>query len=113
MTPEQKIFSILVSAILFLIILGLIRRRKLREEYALLWFLISIIIFLLAAFEPLLNFIKHLLKAQAATSIVYMLGIFFLLLMNLHFSVTLSNLKNTLKDLAQKVALLDTKLQVK
>jgi hypothetical protein len=111
MSIEQKIFSIIVSVSLLLLILELIRRRKLREEYSVLWFLISMVIIILACSDRVLNFTTRLLKAKAPTSIVYMLGIVFLLLLNLHFSVSLSTLKNKLKELAQRIALLDAHLK--
>lgn len=111
MLIEQKILSVVISLFLAVIILVLIKRGKLREEYALLWLLISIIVFLLAAFSPFLYFIMHFFKASAATSVVFMLGIIFLLLMNLHFSVSLSGLKNKIKQLVQDLALLETELK--
>ena len=107
MPIEQKIFSIVVGLSILIIILELIRRRKLREEYSWLWIITGIIIFLLSAFDPLFIFLAHLLRAKAPTSVVYILGIIFLVLLNLHFSISISNLKTRLKELTQKIALLD------
>ncbi len=108
MPIEQKIFSVVVGLCILIIILELIRRRKLREEYSWFWILTGLAVFLLSALDPLVLFIMGLVKAKAATSIVYMLGIIFLLLLNLHFSVAISNLKTRIKELTQKIALMET-----
>lgn len=107
MLIEQKIFSILISLSILGIILELVRRRKLHEEYAWLWITTGIIILLLASFDPLIIFITRLFKAQAPTSVIYFLSLVFLLLINLHFSVSISTLKTNLKDLTQKSAILE------
>lgn len=107
---EQKIICIVISVIFLLLIIELVRRKKLREEYSLLWILTSIVILLLASFNPLLYFIADLFKAKAPTSVIYMLGIIFLLLINLHFSISISSLKTQVKRLAQKTALLELEL---
>jgi len=111
MLIEQKILSMVMGMFIIVIILFLIKKGRLREEYALLWLLTSVIIFLLAAFEPFLHFIMHIFKAVAATSVVFMFGIIFLLLMNLHFSISLSELNNKIKQLVQNVALLEAELK--
>lgn len=113
MPIEQKIFSVIVGLSILIIIFELIRRRKLREEYSWFWILTGLVVFLLSVLDPLVLFIMSLVKAKAATSVVYMLGIIFLLLLNLHFSISISNLKTRIKELTQKIALLETECKEK
>ncbi|GFP35415.1 small membrane protein, partial [Candidatus Hakubella thermalkaliphila] len=49
MSLQIKIFGLLASAILVIYIIDLVRKKKLREEYSFIWFVIglSMIIFLL------------------------------------------------------------------
>jgi hypothetical protein len=110
MIIEQRAFSILVGLSFLATVLELVRRKKLREEYAWFWLLTGATIFLLAVFEPLVLFLARLVRAQAPTSIIYMLGILFLLLLNLHFSVSISTLKTRLKDLTQKIAISESRI---
>ncbi len=65
----QRLVAILVSLILLLVTIQLIRKRKLREEYALLWLLATIAILVLSIFggivSALARFFKHCLFAYS------------------------------------------------
>lgn len=107
MDIKQKLLSIILSLILMGFILVLVKKRKLREEYSLLWLITGITIFCFAASEQLIYFIAHLVKAISPVSVIYLLGIMFLMILCLHFSVTISSLKTKLKELTQQIALLE------
>jgi len=87
-----------------------VRRKKLREEYSWLWMLTGVAIFILAIWYDLLIFITHFVGAVLPTSTLFFFGIFFLVLINLYFSVKVSTLSNQIKELAQKQALLESRI---
>ena len=110
MPLRQKILAISLSVGLIILIFELVRRKKLREEYSWLWMLTGVAIFILAIWYDLLIFITHFVGAVLPTSTLFFFGIFFLVLINLYFSVKVSTLSNQIKELAQKQALLESRI---
>jgi len=93
---------------LLLFTLELIRKKRLREEYSILWLStgVATLVFSLAPMFFLTKFfsrITGLFYLSAAVLIIFL----FLLLIVLHFSVVISKLTDRNKDLAQRYALLE------
>ena len=110
MPLRQKILAICLSVGLVILIFELVRRKKLREEYSWLWMLTGVVIFILSIWYNLLIFITHLVGAVLPASTLFFFGIFFLVLINLYFSVKVSTLSNQIKKFAQKQALLESRI---
>jgi len=111
MPLQQKVLAISLSIGLLILIFELVRRRKLREEYSWLWMLTGVIIFVLGIWYDLLLFITHLVGAALPTSTLFFFGIFFLVLINLYFSVKVSTLTDEIKKLAQELAILNNRVE--
>ena len=77
---------------MFLVIVELVRRRKLKEEYAWLWILSTLGMVGLALFYPLLEWVTAAIGAVTATSTLFIFGLLFLLLISVHYSTVLSQL---------------------
>ncbi|MFC1646044.1 DUF2304 domain-containing protein [Candidatus Omnitrophota bacterium] len=107
MNMANRIVAIGLSFCLMLLIFELVRRKKLKEKYALLWLLSSSVIFLLAVFDKLLGWITSFLGITLPVNTVFFFGIFFIILINLHFSLVISHLSEQNKKIAQKLALLE------
>jgi len=110
MPLRQKILAILLSVGLVILIFELVRRRKLREEYSWLWMLTGVVIFVLAIWHGLLLFISRLLGIALPASTIFLFGGFFLILINLYFSVKISTLTTQVKELVQRQAILDSRI---
>lgn len=108
---EQKIIAIAFSLILFAVILQLIRKHRLREEYALIWFAVSLAILLFSFFDRILNYLATLLAVVYAPTLILVFGILFCLVLLLAQTVMLSTQANRLRDLAQSVSLLEWQLR--
>jgi len=113
MLDEQKIFALITGFLLLLLILDLIRRRKLKEEYAWIWLLAGFLVFILVVYYPLLLFVARLMGAKVPITALFLSGFLFLITITLFFSVKLSQLANQVKKLAQKISLLEKKLEKK
>lgn len=107
MTLQQKIFAIIASLSIFIIIIYLVRKGKLREEYSWLWLLTGIVILLLVLWYDLLLLLTSLIGAVLPTTTLFIFGIIFLISIVLHFAIKISGLSNQIKNLAQKVSLLE------
>ncbi|HDY69698.1 MAG TPA: DUF2304 domain-containing protein [Actinobacteria bacterium] len=106
-----QIISLIISLLLMLVIFQLIRKRKLKEQYSLLWFLTVIIMLTLALWEGLLFRISDLMGIEIASNALFMLAILFMFAISLHFSMLISRLTDQSKMLAQRIALLDHELR--
>lgn len=107
MTPQQKYFAIISAACIFVVIIYLVKKRKLREEYSWLWLLTGVVMLLLVLWYDLLIFITELIGAVAPTTTLFIFGIIFLMIIALHFAIKISRLSEEVKNLAQQVSLLD------
>ena len=106
MTLHQKIFALFLGIGILVVILDMVRRKKLGEEYSFLWLLIGAGIVILVLWQGLLEWVTHLIGAVASTTTIFIFGIVILVLINLHFSVKITKLSRQVKDLAQQIALL-------
>lgn len=110
--PERQQFvAIALAAGILLLVLELVRRRKLREEYSWLWVVTSIVLIALALDGTLLERASGWIGAATSTSTLFFGAIVFLLLVALQFSVHLSKLAHRQKALAQRLALLEEEVE--
>jgi len=56
----------------------------------------------------LLLFITHLIGAVVSTSTLFLFGLIFLIIINIYYSVKISALTTQVKNLAQRLAILDS-----
>jgi hypothetical protein len=106
MDIRQKVIAALFGVGLLLVIVELVRRRKLKEEYSALWILAGLVIVVVGLNYGLLRLITELIGAGYTSSTIFFFGIFFLLALCLQFSVRISKLENHAKNLAQELAIL-------
>lgn len=106
MAPETRVVAIGGSLGIFILVIELVRRRRLKEEYALLWVVTSIVLLVLSMWYGLLLKITALIGAVLPSSTLFFSGLIFALLMLLHFSVRTSQLERRVTTLIQEVALL-------
>jgi hypothetical protein len=91
-----------------LITFELIRKKSLREEYAILWLSTGVAVLVFSLWpEFLLSQFFVRITGIFYLSAVVLIAFFFLLLIVFHFSVVISKLTGQNKDLAQRYALLE------
>jgi hypothetical protein len=105
MSPQQQVFALIAGGALFVLIIELIRRRQLREEYAWLWFTTGFVMFLIVIWYDLLRALSDLIGAVVVTTTLFLFALLFLILINIHYSIKISALTNQVKDLSQALAL--------
>lgn len=106
MTLHQRIFALIIGIGIFVMILEMVRRRKLEEEYSILWLIIGLGIIVLVLWQDLLEWLTHLIGAMAQTTTIFIFGLVILVLINLHFSVKITKLSRQVKELGQQIAIL-------
>ncbi len=99
-------FSVVMSLGLLIVIIELIRRRALAERYALLWLLTGAVLTFLAVWKPWLGLLAGILGIYYPPSALLVIGLGFILLILLHYSVIISRLADQNRQLAQRYAIL-------
>ncbi|MBI4346372.1 MAG: DUF2304 domain-containing protein [Elusimicrobia bacterium] len=107
LTANQQALAILGAVVLLALVMKLIYDRRLREDYAGLWFAFTILILVFAIWEEGLRSVARALDALTLTAPVFVLSILFLTLVAIHFSVELTRLTRRLNRLAQRLALME------
>ncbi|MFH1039487.1 MAG: DUF2304 domain-containing protein [PVC group bacterium] len=105
MLLKQKILAVVMAVGLLIFIIDTVRRRKLREEYAWLWVLIGTVILILSLWQNFLYSLTGLLGIELPINTVFFFGLMFMVFINLHVSVKISQLTNQVKRLTQALAL--------
>lgn len=111
MPLTQKIFSIVICLLVFFVTVALVRQRRLREEYSVLWLGTSLVMFVLVWRYDVLEFLTGLIGAALPTTTLFIGSIIFLMLIAVQFSIKLSQLSDQVKNLAQENALLRGELE--
>ena len=105
MEMKPRFVALAVSVVLVVLIVELVRRRKLREEYSWLWLSLSLAMFVLALWPGFLRFVTGLIGAVLSTSTLFFFALLFLMLINIQFSVEISSLRTQVKNLGQQIAI--------
>jgi len=113
MTPlAVSIAGTIASLALVLIVLELIRSRRLRERYALLWLATGIVLAVLCAWRDGLNTIARWVGIRSyPPAVLFAVGILFILAVLLHYSTVISRLSDQNVLLAQRLALLQEQME--
>ena len=112
MTPlTVSIVAALASLVLLAVVLELIRSRRLRERYALLWLLTAVVMLALSLWRGGLNTIAGWVGVTGyPPAVLFAVGTLFILLVLLHYSTVISKLSDQNIILAQRLALLEARL---
>lgn len=112
MTPLRiSIAATIASILLILVVLELIRSRRLRERYALLWLATGVVLLVLSAWREALDTIAVWVGVTGyPPAVLFAVGILFILVVLLHYSTVISKLADQNVILAQRVALLEQRI---
>lgn len=103
---RQQIFALCISLLIFVFTIELVRRKRLREEYSVLWLATSFIMFVLVLKYDWLVALTRFAGAALPTTTLFIGAIIFLMLIAVQFSIKVSKLADQVKNLAQENALL-------
>jgi hypothetical protein len=111
-TPlKVSIAATIASLVLVLVVFELIRSRRLRKRYALLWLVTGAILVVLSAWRGGLNTMAGWLGVRGyPPAVLFAVGLLFVILVLLHYSTVISRLTDQNVVLAQRLALLEARL---
>ncbi len=106
MDTRIRIVTILGAVGVLLLVLELVRRRKLKEEYSVLWVATAFVLLVLASWYGALDALRQLIGGSQASSTLFFFGLVFVIVVLLHFSVRISSLERRITALVQEIALM-------
>lgn len=112
MTPVRvSVVGVVASVVLILVVLELVRGRRLKERYALLWLATGAVLLVLSAWRGGLNTVAGWLGVTGyPPAVLFAVATLFVLLVLLHYSTVISKLTDENVELAQRVALLEERV---
>ncbi len=113
MTPVRiSIAAAIASVVLILVVLELIRGRRLKERYALLWLVTGLALLVLSIWRDGLNTIAGWLGVSGyPPAVLFAAAILFVIVVLLHYSTVLSQLDDESTLLAQELAILRRRVE--
>jgi len=108
-----KILALVTALVFVVLVINLVRRRRLRENFALLWISFTVIVVLLALNFNFVRLISKLLGVGNPNNTVFFLSILFLILSLIMVSIEISDLHTKVKNLIQEVSLLKSETRAK
>ena len=111
MIPRLQAISISGSILLIFLLVYLIRKQRIKEEYSLLWLFFGILFLLFSIWSDWLDYLSALvgiIYPPAALFLLFSLAFFFILI---EFSVIISRLSDRNKSLTQEVGILRSEVK--
>jgi len=108
---QQRLEVIAAAVVICGLIFELIRRRRLMERYAILWLIAGVTVLVLSLAQGELMRISRAAGVSYAPSAVFAIAFLFVLAMLVQFSMTISRLSDQNTALAQRLALLQQRLE--
>lgn len=111
MPISQKLFALFICLLVFIFTVAMVRQRRLREEYSVLWLGTSLLMFVLVLRYDWLVRLTDVIGAKLPMTTLFLGSIVFLVLIAVQFSMKLSRLSDQVKNLAQENALLRAEIE--
>lgn len=108
---RTRVFVVLVGIAILLFILNLVRKKKIREQYSLLWIIAAVVLVLSAVFSPAIDRLAHLVGIYYPPAFLFLIAILIILVLQFHFSTVISSLREQNKALIQDVGILSSELR--
>lgn len=113
MIDRTMLVGVIGSVLALLFVLELVRRRRLREEYSLLWLATALVVLVLSLSRPLLDVLATAIGIFYPPSALFVVALLFVLAILMHFSMVITRLTQENKEIAQQIALIRYELSLR
>lgn len=110
MSVAGYIFGICSALLTLLVVIEMLRRRRLRERHAIWWLIAGILALVVGIFPAVLDWAAGLVGIGLPTNLVFFVSIAVLFLVCIQHSTELTKLENQTRSLAEDVALQDLRI---
>lgn len=108
---RARLFAVVLGLTVLLFVINLVRTKKLKEEFALLWLLTGIVLVLTPLLIDYLDRLAYALGIEYPPALIFVLAIISVLFVLFQFSMRLSRFSEHIKVLTQELALLRVRLE--
>jgi hypothetical protein len=108
---RAQLFVILLGLLVLLFVLNQVRRKKIREEYSLLWILSAAVLVLSATFIKGVEKLSHLVGIYYPPAFLFLVAILMVMVLQFHFSTVISTLREQNKNLTQDLGILEAEVK--
>lgn len=106
-----QIISIIGSLVLLFIIFSLMKTKKLKEEYSLLWLIFAIIFLMLSIWKNALDWIAALVGIDYSPAALFLILIMAIFIIMVEFSIIISKQSEWIKRTAQDIGILRLEIE--
>ncbi|MEJ2033466.1 MAG: DUF2304 domain-containing protein, partial [Deltaproteobacteria bacterium] len=100
-----QFFSILFSFFIFFFIFGLVKNRRMKEEYSILWFAMSFFLLYMSFDRQAIDHLGRLVGVAYPPSVLTLMTTGFTFLLLIHITVVTTRLSEQNKELIQELGL--------
>jgi hypothetical protein len=108
-----QIISIIASLIIFFVVINLIRRRRLKTEYSLIWLAVSLTFVVFSFWRNGIDWLASIFGIAYAPSVLFIILLVGIILLLIEFSMIISTQAERIKVLVQELALIKQELEEK
>jgi len=101
------------SVTTLLLLFELLRRRRLREKYAVFWVVVALLTLVVAIFPSTLAAVADLVGVSVPSNLLFFVASMLLLGVSIHHSYELGRLEERTRTLAEEIALMRLELDVR
>lgn len=105
------LIALICAVVTIGLLVELLRRRQIRQKYAITWVVVGVVVAVVAISPGLFNGLAHSLGVINPPDLLIVVAALFLLLVTVHMSWELGRLEDRSRLLAEEVALLRTDLE--
>ena len=111
MTDLIQVVAVSVSAALLALVLELVRRRRLTEEYSVLWVLCGVALLVISIWRDALHLAARTLGIYYPPAVLILVLVFFVFVVSLSFSVVVSRQRQQIERMIEDLALMERDLR--
>lgn len=100
------VLSVIIAFLFLLLVLELVRRQKLKEQYSLLWILFSLILVIVSFNVSFIEWVADWFGVKYAPAILFLFGLLFCFAIILHLTIVVTRLTAQVLRLTQELTIL-------
>lgn len=98
---------------MFLFVFNLVRKRRLKTEYSLIWLIVSIVFIVFSLWKNGIDWLAGVMGIAYAPSVLFLLLLFGIIMLLIEFSLIISKQAEKIKILTQEIGLIKHELEQK
>jgi hypothetical protein len=108
-----QLISIIISVALFIFVFNLVRKRRLKTEYSLIWLIVSTVFIIFSFWKNGIDWLAGVMGIAYAPSVLFLMLLFGIVMLLIEFSLIISKQAEKIKVLSQELGLIKQELEHK